>query len=274
MSRGSATTDNTFAYFMSAGSPTVYRYHLSDKNWEQYSECPCHDCALVIVAGALTSVGGRLGDNYTNKLFTLHEDTVTWREVYPPMNIERSNAAVVSTSDGGYIFVIGGGCRGWNRSVELFHVRSRQWLKLTFLPRALSSPSATLCRAQIYVIGDDGNGYSCSLSALPNSDSPNVSPPALNWRLLSRVPVSASTAATVQGQLVVVGGSAGFYSVNSIRQLVYGEWMEVGWMSTARWECLVACPTTEKLLVVGGWRGGDRLTSVEECVIHTTTSTV
>ena len=273
MSRGTATTDSQYAYFMSAGSTTVRRYHLNEKKWEQYSECPCYDCALVIIAGKLTSVGGRLGENYTNRLFTLHEDPLvaTWKLDYPPMEKERSHAVVVSTEDGGYIFVIGGGRSGWSSTVEVFHVRSKLWFNHTSLPHPLSSPSATLSRGRVYVIGYNGDGYSLSLSNLPDTNSDSAIAPhsflSTHWRSVLHVPVSASTAASLNGQLVVVGGSGGFASVNSIRQLAYGAWMEVGWMSIPRWECLVVSPSPDKMLVVGGWSGGERLANVEECVL-------
>ena len=63
---------------------------------------------LAIIDSELTTVGGR--DNRycpTNKLFTLQQRK--WVEKYPPMNIAHNSPAVVSTSDGDYLIVIGGG---------------------------------------------------------------------------------------------------------------------------------------------------------------------
>ena len=132
------------------------------------------------------------------------------------MNTACSSPAVVSTSDGEHLIVIGGfggefvgGGGGWSTAtVELFQVKSRRWYKLTDLPQPLTRPSATiLCIDQLNVIGTVANGYSCSLQALPSSDQPITSPLTLCWKPLPPLPVTWSTAATLCGQLVVIGGS-------------------------------------------------------------------
>ena len=120
------------------------------------------------------------------------------------MNTARSNTAVVTTSDGEYLIAIGEG-DDWPATVELFQVKSRRWYQLTDLPRPLPSPSATICGDQLNVIGTDANGYSCSLAALPSSDQPITSPLTLSWKPLPPLPVADSTAATLCGQLVLIG---------------------------------------------------------------------
>ena len=141
MERGSATSDLQYAYFVPDNSHSVYRYEWSTEKWDELPPCPYHDSALVIVDGALTAVGGWDGSHYTNKLVTLQQRQ--WVEELPPMKTASSNTAVVSTSDGEYVLVIGGD--GWTTAVELFQVRSRRWAELTHLPRPLTFPSATIC---------------------------------------------------------------------------------------------------------------------------------
>ena len=229
MWRGSATTDCHFTFFSSYDSTSVYSYEWSVDKWDQLPPCPYLGSALVIIDGELTAVGGWDGSRYTNKLFTLQQRR--WAEKYPPMNTARSSTAVVSTSDGDNIMVIGGyGGRGvgWTTTVELFQVRSRRWYELTNLPRPLSIPSATICGNQLHVIGGDGDGYSCSLQRLPSSDQPITSQSIsriVTWTPLPRLPVEHSTAATLCGQLVIIGGRRGGSPVNSIHQLVDGQWV-------------------------------------------------
>ena len=67
--------------------------------------CPSRDSGLVIINGELTIVEGGFADHHTNKLFTLRQRQ--WIEVYPPMKSARSDTAIVNTSDGEYIIVIG-----------------------------------------------------------------------------------------------------------------------------------------------------------------------
>ena len=276
MRRGSATSDLQYAYF---DSLSVYRYEWSTEKWDKLPPCLYRDSALVIIDGALTAVGGYDdGSHFTNKLVTLRQRR--WVEELPPMKTARSHTAVVSTSDGEYVLVIGGGGRGyWTTTVELFQVRSRRWAELTHLPRFLTYPSATICGNHIHVIGGDGNGFSCSLQDLPSSDQPTTSQSrshTISWSPLPPLPVRDSTAATLCGQLVIIGGKRDLSSVNSIHQLVDGQWVEIGSMSSGRrWRCLVVSPSPDKMMMVGGVGGGlsalfgmtTDLDSVEECVV-------
>ena len=253
MERGSATTDGQFVYFTPNNSTSFYRYEWREEKWVELPSCPYHNSGLVIIDGKLTAVGG-FGGSRTNKLLTLQPKK--WVEEYPPMNAVSSSPAVVSTSDGEYLIVIGGVVGGgrWTATVELFQVKSRRWYKLTDLPQPLPLPSATICGDQLNVVGTDANGYLCSLQALPPSDQPITSPLTLSWMPLPPLPVTFSTAATLCGQLVVIGGSRLYVSpVNSIHQLVDdGQWVEIGSMATGRSKCLVVSPSPNKIIIVGG----------------------
>ena len=269
MVRGSATTHGRFAYFTPAGSTPVYQYEYSTEKWEELPACPCHDSGLVVIDRELTAVGGRDGSHRTNKLYTLRQRE--WVEKYPPMNTAHSSPAVVSTSDGKHLIVIGGSGRGgWTATVELFQVKSRRWHRLTDLPQPLSLPSATICGDQLNVIGIDSNGYSCSLSSLPSRDQPITSPLTLSWKPLPHLPVEISTAATLCGQLVLIGGVQGGSAVNSTHQLVGGKWVKIGSMASGRGYCLVVSPSPDKIIIVGGRENPFQLwpiDDVEECFV-------
>ena len=262
ISRGSATTDGQFAYFTPDCSTSVYRYEWRREKWEALPSCPHSDSGLVIIEGKLTAVGGKDGSHRTNKLSTLRQKE--WVEEYPPINTAHSSRAVVSTSDGEYLLVIGGWDRNGRRTatVELFQVKSRRWYKLTDLPQPLLLPSATICGDQLNVIGRDANGYSCSLQALTSTDQPITSPLTLSWKPLPPLPVTYSIAATLCGQLVVVGGKRYVTPVKSIHQLVDGQWVEIGSMATGRSRCLVVNPSSDKIVIVGGLSN-----IVEECIV-------
>ena len=184
------------------------------------------------------------------------------------MNTVSSCPAVVSTSGGDYIIVIGGCGDGvnWTCTVELFQVKTRRWYKLTNIPQPLPLPSATICGNQLHVIGY-ANGYSCSIQSLPSSDEPITSQSIshlISWTSLPHLPVTFSTAATLYGQLVIIGGRQYGSSANSIHQLVDGQWVEIGSMSSGRWECLVVSPSPDRMMIVGGYGAKD---SVEECIV-------
>ena len=264
MVRGSATTDGQFAYFTPSHFTSFYQYEYSTEKWWDLPPCPYRYSGLAIIDSEPTTVGGWDGiSRRTNKLFTLRQRK--WVEKYPPMNTARSSRAVVSTSDGNYLIVIGGyGCDHWTATVELFQVKNRKWYKLTDLPQPLPYPSATICGDQLNVIGCDGDGYSCSLQVLLSSDRPITSPLTLSWKPLPCLPVAWSTAATLCGQLVIIGGRKGLPPVNSIHQLVDGEWVKIGSMGSFRRYCLVASPSSDRIIIVGGAGAED---SVEECAV-------
>ena len=262
MTRGSAVTDGRFVYITPVGSYSPYLYECSTEKWMELPSCPYRDSGLAIIDSELTTVGGWDRAGRTNKLFTLRQ--WKWVEVYPPMNTARSSHAVVSTSDGDYLIAIGGfgSYSGWTATVELFQVKSRRWYKLTDLPPPLLRPSATICGDQLYVIGNDHNGYSCSLQSLPSNDRPITSPLTLSWKPLPPLQVKRSAAATLCGQLVLIGGRQYGSTVNSIHQLVEGQWVKIGSMTSGREWCLAVSLSPDRILIVGGF-GKD---SVEECV--------
>ena len=262
MVRGSAATDGRFVYITPRDSNSPYQYECSTEKWMELPSCPYKDSGLAIIDSELTTVGGVDRAGRTNRLFTLRRGK--WVEVYPPMNSARSRLAVVSTSDGNYLIVIGGydSDGALTATVELFQVKSRRWFKLTDLPQPLPVPSATICGDLLHVIGTDGKGYSCSLQSLPSNDRPITSPLTLSWEPLPPLPVKLSTAATLCGQLVLIGGNQVWSPANSIHQLVEGQWVEIGSMTRGRWLCLAVSPSPDRILIVGG--GGED--SVEECV--------
>ena len=196
-----------------------------------------------------------------------------------------SSPAVASIE--GYLIVIGGWIGHHIATVELFQVKSRMWYKLTNSPQSFDLPSATICDNLLHVIGADLNGYSCSLKDLPSSNKPippQSVPCLLSWTPLPALPVKESTVATLCGQVVLIGGrqtslvnskspvSTSLVNsespVSSIHQLVDGQWVEVGSMTGGRWQCLVASPSPDKILIVGGYGAYySKQDRVEECVV-------
>jgi hypothetical protein len=269
MERGSACSTHRFAYFTPHNSSSVYRYEWNSEIWEELAPCLSRESTLVTIERALVAVGGQDGNN---KLFTLRQKQ--WVEEFPPMNTARSCAAVVSynsISGGHLIFVIGGFLGGtWTATVELFSLRSKRWFGLTNLPQPLSHPSATICNNQIHIIGYDGGGYSCSVQALPSSDTP-LTPQCISpWISLPRLPAEGSTIASLCGQLVSIGGLRGLTPVKSIHQLIDGQWTKIISMSSGRGRCLVVSQSPDKVLIVGGYGGGlhgSSLDSIEGYIV-------
>ena len=61
-----------------------------------------------------------------------------------------------------------------------------------------------------------------------------------------------STAATLCGQLVLIGGRRDVSSlVNSVHQLVDRQWVEIGSITSDRGMCLVVSPSPHKIIMGG-----------------------
>ena len=61
-----------------------------------------------------------------------------------------------------------------------------------------------------------------------------------------------TTPTTLCGQQVIIGGLRERSLVNCIYQLVDGQWVQVGSMATGRSLCLVASPSPDTIMAVGG----------------------
>ena len=267
--RGSAAIDQNFAYFTPDFSNSVYRYAFNEDKWQDLPQCPYHNSGLVIIDQELTVVGGRKENCITKELFTLQKSE--WVKKYPPMNTACFSPAVVGIPDYWHmnVIVLGGWSSEWTNIVELLNTESGSWSTLTSLPQSLIFPSAALCGDRLYVIGRDDDGFSCSLQLLLPSDQPTRPQPTLRaqtWMPLPHLPVKGSTSTTLREQLVIVGGMERDRSpVRFLYQLVDRQWVQIGSMCSGRYMCLVANPSQNKIVVVGGKGAGD---SVEVCVVE------
>lgn len=284
--KGSAITDHQYIYCTSGGSNTLFRYEWNTDEWLVLPPLPYIDSGLVIINGELTTVGGREGPQRTKDLLTLRQGK--WVPEYPPMHTARSHTAVVSTPDGNFVFVIGGCFDNWtplisvggvdiSTTVLLFQVKTRKWYELTSLP-SLPSLSTTICRNQLYVIGDDLNGYSCSLQALLSIDQATTSQCLsrfITWTPVPPLPLYESTAATPRGQLIIIGGEERLLQgekivriiQNTVYQLLNGQWVHIGRMYQHRKQCLAVSPSHDKVFVIGGWTEYGKSLFVEEYIV-------
>ena len=258
MEGGSATSDGQFAYFLPHGTHSIFKYEWSTGKWlDKPLSCPYQNSGLAIVDGELTSVGGKKGALCKKNIKTRREK---WVNEYPKMNTARASPAVVSTSDGGYLIVMGGQIDNghWSVKVELLEVGEKTWYKLKSLPDpALSYPSSTIRDTKLIVLGDRSTGYSCSLAL-------DSVPPTLRWRPLPSLPVTAATPVQLLEELVIVGGKQNGMPYDSIHQLVDGVWVQISSMKSVRERALVVISPPGKMMIVGGVGAGD---SVEECAI-------
>ena len=279
---GSCTADGHMAYFRDFYTDNVHAHNATIGKWNQLPKCPYQDFALVVVNGVLTAVGGHDSlYNNTNKLLSLVGEG-KWVKQLPCMPTKRYSTAAVCS--GKTLVVIGGESdNDVNlKTVELLDIGSLQWFIASELPHPLSQASATVCGDNLYLVGGvDGSDatksvLTCSLSALVQSAKPATlggrSEKAFSqteqvWRKVASLPVTRSTCASLNGQLIAVGGldSHNNKTTNSVYAYdsTTDRWDVISTMPTARYCCLVAVLPGNQLMVVGGYTGDGMTDKVE-----------
>lgn len=206
MVRGTACAIGTMVYFNPGGVPDIYCYNYQMKQWSELPRCPSCAFALVVINDVLTIVGGFRSD----KLFSFIEGK--WVEKYPPMPTKRHWPAAVCT---GHSLVVVGGRTGVVKdlqTVEVMDTNTFQWSTAASLPQSIYSASMTICYDDLYLFGDDSTHvYSCSLKALLESchtpEKISTAQRGSIWKRIKDLSVSESTAATLCGQVISVGGA-------------------------------------------------------------------
>ena len=281
MTRPSSVVDGNMAYFNSCWSSDVYSYNSEKQTWSALPQCPPRFSSLAIVNGLLTTIGGKLGRNITNQLFSLTGER-KWVEHFPPMPTKRYGAAVVHMCSGKCLVAAGGVGEqtSYPRTVEVMDTETLQWSTASSLPFALRCASATICQDHIYLLGFDTinepqSVLACSMADLLQSCRSQSLGTSLNlqavWHRVANLPVRNSSCATLCGQLLAVGGSDSFINrsdgdTTAIHQYnpANNSWEVISHMPTARSETLAAVLPGNKLMVVGGYIDGGKQTDKVE----------
>ena len=274
---GSCTADGHMAYFRDSNTDNAHAHNAATGKWNKLPKCPYIDFTLVVVNGVLTAVGGYFS-GYTNKLLSLVGEG-KWVEQLPCMPTKRYNTAAVCS--GKTLVVIGGQSGVMLKTVELLDIDSLQWFIASELPHPLSYASATVCGDNLYLVGgfDKSDAtksvLTCSLSALVQSAKPATLGGRLEkafsqteqvWREVASLPVVLSTCASLNGQLIAVGGlDSHKKTTNSVYAYdpTTDHWDVISTMPTARSRCLVAVLPGNQLMVVGGWTDSTTTDKVE-----------
>ena len=283
---GSCTADGHMGYFRDFSTKNVHAHNAATGKWNTLPKCPHRYFALVVVNGVLTAVGGYDSSaNDTNKLLSLVGEG-KWVEQLPCMPTKRRWTAAVCS--GKTLVVIGGYSVGRLKTVELLDIDSLQWFIASKLPHPLSSASATVCGDNLYLVGGFDKSdltksvVTCSLSALVQSAKPATLGGRLKkafsqteqlWHEVTSLPVTLSTCASLNGQLIAVGGydSHNEKTTNSVYAYdpTTDRWDVISTIPTTRCYCLVAVLPGNQLMVVGGVTGSIISTKTDKVEVAT-----
>jgi hypothetical protein len=287
MSRYSdAVVYNGTVYYRYNPRNKVYAYHISSSSWSPTPDAPCKGFVLAVIDGQLTTIGGYVSGENTNKLFSLTGEGSgrKWTEIFPPMTTKRYCVSALCT--GTALIVAGGyglGRRGDKdkvlKTIEVLNTETREWYTAADLPHSLLYSSLTLCGGLVYLLGGfdkdeeyTNSVYSCSLpSLLSSSGSPSLggrlvstltrSIKGSQWNRIADLPDIASTAVSLHGRLLAIGGQDSEDKPTTavhMYQPTTNSWEVISHMTIPRSLCLSAVLPDNQLMVVGGWTTGDK----------------
>ena len=261
MCRGGAVVDGGVAYFVTC-SGEACSYNSTDKKWSELPKYPYQYGSLAIVNRQLTGIGGCVDmfkkQTYKNKLLSLRG---SWSDVFPPMPTKRCGTTAITSKE--HLIVAGGSTGPWCanniHTVEVMDTKTLVWSTVASLPHPYDMASTTICGDHLYMLGGADNHKAatksvliCSLTELLQSSSSSSSLSV--WHRVADVPAYRSTCATVNGQLLAVGGYEDYKETAAIHEynLTTDSWDHISNMTTTRFHCLVAVLPTNELMAVGG----------------------
>ena len=271
---GQAIVVGKEVYVGLVNSGKVLKYNITKESWSILLIPPVKYFSIEYLCQKVILVGGQLRSNWrvTGDINEIDEATQQWirSTSIPPMPTARTSATAISWTSPPALIVCGGSSDESKplTAVEVYHSRSSQWHTVSPLPFPRDYMSHTVIHNVLYLVG----GYKTSaigsytktvMSAsipqlLESCLQPSRTPP-VQWQSgsIPDVPHYYSTAASLGGCLVVVGGSTR-PSRNALESSVHAycpsssSWVCVGQLPQPFAECITVILPTGELLVLGG----------------------
>ena len=262
-----AVVINRSQVYVGAGSPqdfhkreVVMVYEITTDRW---SELPPYDYYwfgmtstngnrhLVLIGGVDLQSGDR-----TNKLGMWDEETNKWVHPYPSMPTARSGPTVACFNDR-WLIVAGGynKNKGLLTTVEILDVLSCRWYCASPLPIEQFKMSSAIIGNMWYLLGGYPYGSSQQVICVCLDDLIyqalyQLITPSSPWKKLSDTPAAKSTALSLDGCLLAVGGVCNM--AIHLYQPSCRSWMKVWDLTSNKHECACAVLPNGEVFVVGG----------------------
>ena len=230
--------------------------------------------SIAVVNNQLVVVGGIdiQTNKWTNQLGVWNEQSKSWTHPLPPMTTACRSPSV-ATHNNRWLVVMGGFGDGTPLSqVEILDTTGPgQWYQAASLPQPCHSVSTVTIGNMCYLLGGYCGGgvpskkvFSVQLDELISqavSQPAGASAPAtpLPWMTLPDTPLSHSTALTINGTLLAVGGGRGSKTIYYY-QPSSKSWIMAGELPAERSICCCTVLPSGEVLVAGGdYYGGDQV---------------
>ena len=231
-------------------------YDCHDDSWKTL-DTPTVNYALTTYNSQLVLVGGRdpNSKHVTNQLWALDEQW-HWTQSLPPMTTKRSRASAVSIN---HYLIVAGGLDDDLGPLDVVEVYDGQyWRKAQSIPKASFSMKSCLLKGIWYLAG--GEIIYTSLYSLIAATSSEVVRQTSVWKELPNVPIKWSTLVTIGKHLATVGGFS-FSSAIHVFSFSTNSWVYVGNLPVASHSTCTVVLSTGELLVVGGEKEWELLSS-------------
>ena len=252
----------------------VFKYSITDDTWSTLPQAPVRYAGIGYLYKKVLVVGGRLPSNQaTADIHEFDEASQQWvrSTSIPPMPTAHSSTTAVSWSSPPALIVCGGrDLQGQPMTVvEVYHSRTSQWHAVSPMPFPRAFMTHTVIHNMLYLVGgyEESNRSTCKKTvmstSIPQLLETCLQPSPIQWQTLPIpiVPYYKSTAASLGGCLLVVGGAKSttlFPTSTSAVSSVHAycpfttSWVLVGELPQPSYSCVTATLPTGELLVIGG----------------------
>ena len=243
----------------------VQVFNMKTNKWSRLPRYRYKYFAMTVINHHLTLVGGRGVDlKVTNQLAVYEPSSQQWTYPYNPMPTPRHFPAVLMYD---IWLLVAGGHASWTdlATVELFNTSTNQWLATSSLPTPCSYLTSAIVDNYGYLVMKSKQVFRVSLPDIVSQtvNQSTSKSPAL-WCRLPDTPLSYSTAISLRGYLLVVGGSHDNYTRSTDIHLYQPEseqWTKVGDLPIVREYCSCVVLPSGELLVAGGRESSGQRTS-------------
>ena len=229
-------------------------FNMKTNNWSRLPRYEYKYFAMTVINHHLTLVGG-VGREVTNQLAVYEPSSQHWTFPYNPIPTPHYFPAVLMYDI--WLLVAGGRDASFTvlATVELFNTSTNQWLATSSLPTPCSLLTSAIVDNYGFLVTDSKQVFRVSLPDIVSQtvDQSTSKSPTL-WRRLPDTPLSCSTAISLRGYLLAVGGSHDNLTRTDIHlyQPESEQWTKVGDLPNARYYCSCVVLPSGELLVAGG----------------------
>ena len=241
----------------------IQEFNIKTNQWSRLPRYEYRYFAMTVINHHLTLVGG-CDWEVTNQLAVYEPSSQHWTFPYNPMPTPRYSPAVLMYDI--WLLVAGGYGASYTdlATVELFNTSTNQWLATSSLPTPCSLLTSAIVDNYGYLVMHSKQVFRVSLPDIVSQtvNQSTSKSPAL-WCRLPDTPLSCSTAISLRGYLLVVGGSHDNCTRTDIHlyQPESEQWTKVGDLPNARWYCSCVVLPGGELLVAGGSESSVQRTS-------------